>query len=130
MATMIPRAAAASILSLVALVCGSCGNYESCDKNQMLWMNICIPLPGADGGPQDGPEHEAASCAGAAAGFGITCMRTQDCTCGTNVCVVMPGATTGYCSKVGCLADPQVCPTGYMCFDARPFNGPDLCLKM
>ena len=140
----------AGLLALAGALLGfACGHYESCDPDQVLQFNVCFPRPNVDAGHPDvgpaggsGPDagdgagdaSDAAAdpaCADRAAGFGDTCTADAQCRCGKDLCAIVPGQTSGFCTRSGCLADPSICPMGWSCYDASAFQpGYSLCVHL
>ncbi len=75
------------------------------------------------------PTGDAGACSLPNEGFGNACKVDADCPCGANYCALMPGQTSGYCTKTGCKQDPSVCPSGWSCFDLSAFSStlPAIC---
>jgi hypothetical protein len=130
-------AAAGTLLSL------SCGRYESCDPGQVMQFNVCFPglvdggLPDVGGAapatcrPPVIPDGGDDMCTDKTSGFGEPCSADSQCRCGKDLCAIIPGETCGFCTRSGCLADPSICPGGWMCYDASAFQpGYSLCVKM
>jgi hypothetical protein len=66
-------------------------------------------------------------------GFGAICYdaeNSSDCPCAADYCAIMPGQTSGYCTRSGCKDDPSVCPAEWSCFDVSAFQAgaPAICL--
>jgi hypothetical protein len=103
---------------LVAVATGvGCADKENlCDPDQTLSMGTCYapdaPPPTADADTRF-------------AHFGDVCTATPECVLPTAFCLIMPGAPSGYCTAVGCLADPTLCPAGWGCLDLSMY-GPGL----
>jgi hypothetical protein len=102
----------------LATVLVACSHEHTCDPDQTYSSSkgVCFavdaPPPTADANP-------------AFAHFGDTCATNPECALPTAFCVVLPGAASGYCTAIGCLADPTVCPIGWGCADLSVY-GPDL----
>lgn len=75
----------------------------------------------SDAGTTAAPGGDAGTCALPDDGWGATCKTDGDCPCGANYCALMPGQSSGYCTKTGCKADPSLCPSGWSCFDLSLF---------
>jgi hypothetical protein len=63
--------------------------------------------------------------------FGAPCTDVSSCGAPTDYCAVMPGQSSGYCTRKGCVDDPNVCPSGWSCFDLSKFDpaSPAICVK-
>ena len=63
--------------------------------------------------------------------FDAPCTYDAGCSTPTDYCLVMPGQTTGYCTRKGCIDDPSVCPAGWSCFDLSRFQpgAPAVCVR-
>jgi hypothetical protein len=74
---------------------------------------------------------DASTTSDAGGDFGKSCADDTTCSAPANYCAKSPGATTGYCTQTGCLADPSICPAGWKCFDVSVFSpgGPNFCQK-
>jgi hypothetical protein len=91
---------------------------------------IATPPEPRDAGtaPSSDASASCTSVGGDREGFGAPCKdgaNHSDCPCAADYCAVQPGQTTGYCTKTGCVEDPNICPSGYTCFDLSKF-APDL----
>jgi hypothetical protein len=133
----------AGLLALAGALLGlACGRYESCDPGQVLQFNVCFPgvvdggrpdVAAAGGSPGDAGTSEGGGgmCADKAAGFGETCTADAQCRCSTDLCAIVPGQTSGFCTRSGCMKDPTICPTGWSCYDASAFQpGYSLCVNL
>jgi len=101
---------------LVARAASGCTPDDPCDPDQIYERGLCLPAPEPDAGPP--PD------AGPYRGFGDACMDPEDpveCVHAADVCVPIPGMTP-FCSALGCLDDPAVCPPGWDCVDVEMFD--------
>jgi hypothetical protein len=111
---------ALACLFVVVAIAGCADQENLCDPDQTLSGGTCYAPdaapPTADADP-------------AFAHFGDVCSASPECALPTVFCVVMPGATSGYCTAVGCLADPTVCPAGWGCVDLSIYGAglPSIC---
>jgi hypothetical protein len=96
------------VLSLVASA--ACFSDGSCDPDQIATEGICIPTP-----LLPDAQHRQATT------FGKVCTSGDECGPDTDACAVSPGAVEGFCTRVGCLAEPAMCPEEWTCFDASAF---------
>jgi hypothetical protein len=101
---------------LVAVAIGGCAEENLCDPDQTLSKGVCYgpdaATPTVDADPMF-------------AHFGDVCTESPECALPTAFCLIVPGAPSGYCTAVGCLADPTVCPAGWGCVDLSMY-GPGL----
>jgi hypothetical protein len=108
------------VAALVALA--GCGTSSLCDPDQRYENGVCYapdaPPPTADANPRF-------------AHFGDVCTTEVDCGAPTAFCTKQPGASSGYCTGTGCLADPTVCPAGWGCVDLSVFQAglPAICTQ-
>jgi hypothetical protein len=121
-----------------------------CDDGQLLdpVTGYCLPAP-KDAGSPDGkaPARDAArgeastdadgappgdsSCNAGSSMFGDSCTASTDCHCPTDYCAVMPGSTTGFCTRTGCDVDPTICPAKWTCLNLGTFQAglPQICYQ-
>jgi len=98
----------------------ACADEFPCDPDQMHVDGVCFaiesPAPTADANP-------------AFAHFGDVCATDDECELPTSFCVKQPGETSGYCTGVGCLTEPAVCPADWSCTDLSVFAAglPSIC---
>ena len=85
----------------------------------------------APGDSDDMPADGGAPAADQGDGLGDWCQKHGDCQGKADFCIVMPGATDGYCTLQNCTAQPDDCPAGYTCLDLSQYvpNLPTACLK-
>ncbi len=102
--------------------------------------------PGPDAGPDatamssdagggaraiEGGAQDAVACPATEAGngFGAPCTVSSECPCLASYCAVMPGQTTGYCTRTGCTQSASICPGGWSCLDLSAFSAalPSIC---
>jgi hypothetical protein len=117
---MLLKTVALGWLLAVAAI-GGCADTENlCDPGQTYSNGICFapdaPAPTADADARF-------------AHFGDVCTANPECALPTAFCVILPGATSGYCTAVGCLADPGVCPATWGCVDLSVYGEglPSIC---
>jgi hypothetical protein len=62
--------------------------------------------------------------------FGDVCQTSADCKGETNYCAFSP-TEPPYCSVSGCDSSPELCPSGWTCFDVGQFvpGEPFICVK-
>jgi hypothetical protein len=96
---------------------------DRCGPDQVLVDTVCMSADaGPEAGPADGPAGDAEGDAtGPSVPVGGTCTDQPDCVGETNVCIIVPGAPSGYCSIQGCTMQPDSCPQGYVCTDLTAF---------
>jgi hypothetical protein len=102
---------------------GAC-SVDPCDPGQTTFYGYCVGAPDAGHGGDAGSTGGAAGVDGGADGgdcspanFNVTCTDTAQCGCPTDLCAILPGAASGYCSRKDCLQDPSICPAGWTCVD-------------
>ena len=119
-----------------------CANQAKCDPGFELQGSRCakvLPLipdepdgaAGAGGAPA-----EVDSCDPSAppvVEFGTPCqdgVMHSDCGCPAPVCAIQPGATEGFCTQIDCVRAPEVCPSGWSCFDLSAIDPtyPPICV--
>jgi hypothetical protein len=102
-------------------VAGACTPDEPCDPDQIYQRGLCVDAVTDAGPPADaGPRPDA----GPHRGFGDPCTDPEDpveCIYAADVCVPLPGQDP-FCSALGCLDDPAICPPGWMCVDVSMFD--------
>jgi hypothetical protein len=135
----------ALLLTTAPLVGPACAIDQPCDPGSSLNADgLCAPTSSsstggsgggdagvaADGGDGGDGGDGAPTCANPSKP-GDPCTGDASCPCGADLCVILPGATAGYCTNTACNVDPAVCPAGWTCFDASQFQPgvPWLCLK-
>ena len=106
------------LLGVTALAAACSDDDKPCDPDQKYESRVCKAIP-----PEAGPIDEDAATDGPTevpAVWGKACNMpgdaAVDCVGASNFCVARPGATEGYCSAIGCDADPGICPVGWSCF--------------
>jgi hypothetical protein len=137
---------ALALLGTASLVSACNDDGKPCDPDQMLKNRTCFDIPveagsmdvGGGGTDEDAetPDGEIADIAttdegGGGSVFGRNCVMSgndPECVAPAPYCAVQPGATTGYCTTLGCKADMSLCPPGWTCFVIASINL-DFCLK-
>ena len=124
----------------------ACDVGDPCDADMRYVNGVCIAVPAAGGRGGDDGGHDAAApddedaatadtggaCADPLASLGETCTTSSECSCEADLCAVMPGATSGYCSVSPCTVDGGECPDGWSCFDLSSLGVmgvPPFCLR-
>ncbi len=112
------------LLSVLFAALAGCSDVE-CDPGQINNGEFCktppaMPDPMAEGGA---PSNEPAT------GFGMTCSDTSECPSPTDWCAIQPSATSGSCTRKGCLEDTTICPADWGCMDLSVFSPalPSIC---
>ena len=124
-----------AVLAATTLVSACNDDGEPCDPGQVLKDHLCLPGPKPEAGPPDAqvgddvetPDGEVEDVITDAGNdpplppgmFGTPCTMagdTPECTPPAPYCAVRPGATSGYCSALGCDVNPSICPLGWSCF--------------
>ncbi len=110
-----------AVIALTLLLAG-CGVGRLCDPDQTHVNGVCY-APDAPPATADADETYAH--------FGDVCVVDTDCPVPTSFCAKLPADPTGYCTAVGCLTDPAVCPAGWGCFDLSVLQAglPSICTK-
>jgi hypothetical protein len=114
-------------------------NKDACGKGQKFENKSCVPAPSAGDGDGDG-DADAGTDASTDSGpvchpsadlFGSECTSDDECSTDAPYCAIQPTATKGYCTAIGCLDDPCVCPDQWECFDLSIFREdlPAMCEK-
>jgi hypothetical protein len=127
--------AAATLAALLALCAWACQPDQPCDPDQVHVGSLCYAVPApvdaGDSGPADagsdaGPDG-GGLCSAPDGGFGAACTDVAQCPCGLDFCVAFSGFD--YCTRKGCLADPSICPAGWVCTDLSAYGQPAVCFK-
>lgn len=100
--------------AVVALA--ACDDHEACDPGQQYRAGICYQDMDA------APEAAADAGGEAAAEFGDPCVETSECGGPTDYCAIRPGEPVGYCTRVGCIEEPSICPQDWDCLDLSVFS--------
>ncbi len=114
-----------------------------CDPGQILdpVSGYCIAaadaaadsaVPGAPDAAMDARVDAGdAGCTTGSSKFGDSCKADGDCHCPTNYCAILPGSTTGSCTRTGCDVDPTICPTSWTCLNLGQFQAglPQICYQ-
>ena len=103
-----------SLIAIAALA--ACGDEFPCDPDQTSSNGTCF-APDAPASTADADLRFAH--------FGDVCADDTACALPTAFCVKQPGSEAGYCTGIGCLEDPAVCPVDWSCFDLSIY-GPGL----
>lgn len=119
-----------------------CANQAKCDPGYELEGSRCAPVEqvipdepdggaGAGGAPSEVDSCDPSESAGVE--FGTPCrdgVTHSDCGCPAPVCAIQPGAAEGFCTQVDCVRSPEVCPTGWSCFDLSAIDPtyPPICV--
>ena len=119
---------------LAAATLGSACNDDGqpCDPDQIVRDRLCVPGPKPEAGPPDveidddaetldGEIPDAVNEPPPPMGmFGKLCTTagdpSPDCLAPAPYCAIQPGQSTGYCSVLGCVENPALCPMGWSCF--------------
>ena len=97
---------------------------ERCGPGQEVFETVCVSV---DAGPEAAATDDAATgdaegdAVGPSVPVGGTCTDQPECVGETNVCIIVPGEPSGYCSIQGCTMQPDNCPSGYACTDLTAF---------
>jgi hypothetical protein len=89
--------------SILVLVLGlvACRSIDDpCDPDQRYSHGLCYEVDASD------PAY---------AHFGDVCVGTAGCASSTNLCLISAGASAGYCTLSGCVAESTSCPLGWTC---------------
>jgi len=118
----------------------NCANSASCDPGWEVEGSRCVPIavppvePGEGGAAGAAPEATLCDPSLPPEGsFGAPCQDGEnhtDCACPAPVCAIQPGATSGFCTEVDCVNRPEVCPSGWSCFDLSAIDPsyPPICV--
>ncbi|MEJ7603445.1 MAG: hypothetical protein WKG01_36500 [Kofleriaceae bacterium] len=110
---LVPQGHWLACVLLAVAVCAGCDPSTLCDADQTYSNGLCYapdaPAPTADADPRF-------------AHFGDECTVNANCAAPAGFCAIQPPAPTGYCTGVGCLEDPTVCPAEWSCFDLSVFQ--------
>ena len=122
---------------LAAAACQDPGS-QLCDPGQILdpVSGYCIAGPVDAGRAGDAASRDAgtapdAACSAGSSSFGDTCSGDADCHCPTDYCAILPGSTSGTCTRTGCDANPSICPASWTCLDLSQFQAglPHICYQ-
>jgi hypothetical protein len=130
----------AAVLAAAGLAAGCLG--DRCGPDQRRVDTTCVLVQADASTPSDAAAGDAENAGDAgdsdgaggadapSAPLGSTCAVQEDCVGETNICIIVPGDPTGYCSIRDCTLSPDNCPAGYACVDLSAFV-PELiaCLK-
>ncbi|MDQ3368558.1 MAG: hypothetical protein M3680_24280 [Myxococcota bacterium] len=110
-----------AVVALMLLLAG-CGVGQLCDPGQTHSNGVCYA---PDGPPAVVDAHRSYEH------FGDVCVVNADCAAPTSFCARLPADPTGYCTDVGCLTEPAVCPASWGCFDLSVLQAglPSICTK-
>ncbi len=113
-----PRWLLVAMIGAAALA--GCSSGSLCDPGQTYANGVCEVPDGAPITIDANPRF---------AHFGDVCGADADCPLPTAYCAKQPAAATGYCTGVGCLADPTVCPPAWSCLDLSVYQAglPAIC---
>jgi hypothetical protein len=120
----------------------ACANQAKCDPGYELQGSRCAevrpPTPDDPAGTSGagGETSEVAACDPAAPPvieFGTPCqdgVSHSDCGCPAPVCAIQPGSAEGFCTQIDCVRSPEVCPSGWSCFDPSAIDPsyPPICV--
>lgn len=117
-------------LVVLGLALVGCEIDDPCDANQREEHGVCMSTlsdAGADGSPDggDGDAGDAGCLDDPHAYFDDPCTRHDsptDCPCSAYICVAEQMDQEGYCSRLGCLDDETICPSGWDCLDVEAFD--------
>ena len=123
---------------LAAAACQDPGS-QLCDPGQILdpVSGYCIAGPvdagrAGDAAARDAGDRSAMPRATRAApSSGTRAAADADCHCPTDYCAILPGSTSGTCTRTGCDADPSICPASWTCLDLSQFQAglPHICYQ-
>lgn len=69
--------------------------------------------------PDAAPQDSGPDCSDP--GFGTVCTvageGAPECVCEADFCALQPGQAEGFCTRIGCLGVPGICPSDYECMD-------------
>jgi hypothetical protein len=119
-----------------------CANQAKCDPGYELEGSRCarvapaVPDDPAGTSGAGGETSEPGACdpsASPVVEFGTTChdgVNHSDCGCPAPVCAIQAGATEGFCTQIDCVRQPEVCPSGWSCFDLSAIDPsyPPICV--
>ncbi len=125
------------LLAVAAVAACQDPSSSLCNPGQVLdpMSGYCIAASrdaSADAGHADAAlEGGDGSCGLSTSQFGDMCATSADCHCPTDYCAVMPGSSTGTCTRTGCDVDPSICPATWTCLDLGAFQSglPHICYK-
>jgi hypothetical protein len=115
------RASGLSLFSaapfLVACLLGCISDQDRCASGFTYdpVVKACQLIVDASAGPPDSatPPADAGGSEASGPTFGSACLNTTECaSASTNFCVLLPGSSSGYCSKAQCSTE---CPSSYRC---------------
>ena len=110
--------------SIALLLVAACEpESERCDPDQRYSYGLCYAI--------DAPPLPVDAAPGSYLHFGDVCTGDPDCAAPTDFCAKYPSDPTGYCTRTGCLADPNRCPAGWSCYDLSVILAglPAICVK-
>lgn len=120
-------------LAVLGMLGAAACSVAPCDPGQTTFYGYCVA---AASGGAGGASADAGTDAGddggdcSPANFGVTCTDTAQCGCPTDLCGILPGAASGYCTRKSCLEDPTICPATWACTDLSAFKpGLSVCTR-
>jgi hypothetical protein len=111
-----------------------CSVDQPCDPGQQSNEQGFCASTMAAGGAAAGGSGDAGAAGGAVcedpSNFGDQCAQSSECNCKVDYCALQPGATTGVCTRTGCVEDGSVCPETWQCLDLSAFGAglPSICV--